>query len=344
MSAGILTLCGLCLGMIASSPAIGQEAEPRASQQAISNVVDALDAVPSEGRLLQFQHGPLKLAPGGHFQGIQIRRDALRQRNIVFLSHDSETVAYLMIVEFPWDLLGEGRVIHVHTFPNDGKSPPLRHAGGIQLLGNVLAVGLEDNQEKTRSEIQFWDVSDPTLLKQLTHLTVRRSGTPKDKTAGGVGIVRREQDCLLAVANWDSRAVDFYVSNHPQLDDPKCQFEFRARWQHDQADKVDWQPDSTFGAYQAINLVADAKQDIYLLGFDTSPTGKDLVDLFTVELNRDPKKLLRKTSTKPMRLQGDNHFRYSGGIWFDDDRLAILSSERSLNPLIRLNIAIRNPR
>ena len=56
------------------------------------------------------------------------------------------------------------------------QTPPLRHAGGMQLAGDVLAVGLEDNQQKTRSEIQFWDVADPARLVQLAHLTLRRDG------------------------------------------------------------------------------------------------------------------------------------------------------------------------
>jgi len=40
-----------------------------------------------------------------------------------------------------------------------------------------------------------------------------QSEIPKDKTAGAVGIVRRDHDHLLAVANWDARDLDFYQSN-----------------------------------------------------------------------------------------------------------------------------------
>jgi hypothetical protein len=172
---------------------------------------------------------------------------------------------------------------------------------------------------------------------------MQRAGRPKDKTAGAVGIVARPTDYLLAVANWDSRAIDFYVSNGKLLDDPKCRFGFHARWQDSVAEKSDWQPDLRFGAYQTVNLIADANQNLFLIGFETAVSNKDLVDLFSVDMGQQPGKLLRKLANKPISLRDGNHFQYSGGIWIDRGKLAILSSERDLGRETRLNIARQAP-
>jgi hypothetical protein len=338
----VVVLCALGTTLVVvSSRASGQEsqrAEAAKRDGAISNVVSAWEAMPTDGKLMKFAPGAKPFARGGHFQGIQIALDAANDRHVAFLSHDSETVAYLVIVEFPSARPGDGRIIQVHEFPSDGQSPPLRHAGGIQLLGDILAVGLEDNQQKGRSEIQFWDVAKPTNLAQLKHLTIRRTGAPKDKTAGGVGLVQRERDVLVAVANWDSRAIDFYASNGKPLADRDCRFEFSAGWRNEAADKSDWQGDQAFGTYQAVNLVADANRNLFLIGFDTNLAGQDFADLFAIDMGQSPGKLLRKLSHKPMKLAGANHFRYSGGIWIHQDRLSILSTQRDFNSEVRINI------
>jgi hypothetical protein len=287
---------------------------------------------------LEFHRGAIELPPGGHLQGIQMRFDAARNRHLAFLSHDSATAGYLVVVEFPADLSADGRILGVHTFPSDGQSPPLRHAGGIQLVDDVLAVGLEDNHERKRSQIQFWSVADPAKLAQLDHLTIRRAGsTPEDMTAGAVGIVRRAGDHLLAVANWDSRAIDFYTSNGKPLADRGCRFEHLFRWRDDAAEKRDWRPDAVFGRYQAVNLLADAGGNLLLVAFHTAAA--DLADLYAIDVVGEPSQVIRKLAAKSMRLAGGSHFQYSGGIALLPTGPAILSSQRNLGNPTRLSIA-----
>lgn len=317
----VLSVLTACLAVLITGHACAQ----------IADIVRALEKIPTEMTLVSFDRGGIELPRGGHLQGIQMRFDAAGNRHLAFLSHDSATVAYLVIVEFPADLYGKGRIVHVHTFPGDGRSPPLRHAGGIQLLGNLLVVGLEDNQQKMRSEIQFWDVGRPQKPLRLEHLTIQRAGAPKDKTAGAVAIVKREKDHLVAVANWDSRAIDFYASNGKPLDDPNCRFEFRVRWRAASADKV-------FDKYQAINLVADADDNLFLIGPHTA-SGQDFVDLFAIDMDAEPNRLVRKLASKRIQLPLGNHFRHAGGVWITKDGLAILSSPRNFSATTRISIA-----
>lgn len=273
-------------------------------------------------------------------QGIQMMHDLQRQRCVAFMSHDSLLVGYLLMVEFPAALDKPGRAIHLHEFPSDGESPPLRHAGGIQLCDNVLAVGIEDNQQKTRSEVQFWDLSEPLAPRQYEHLTIRRSGEPEDQTAGGVGLARRLHDHVVAVANWDSRAIDFYRSNGKPLDDKECRFALHARWQAATANRLEWKPDQKVDEYQAVNLVSAAAGNVVLLGFATTNRGQDIVDVFAVDLDqKDGDHMLQKVARQTMRLTAGCHFRYAGGWWLDGDRPAVLSGQRNLTPQTKLNLA-----
>ncbi len=304
----------------------------------LADVVAAFEQVFSSSEAVSFALGKTTLPRGGHLQGIQVRFDAIKNRHLVYLTHDSETVAYLLVVEFVDDFTRPGRVVAYQEFPSDGGSPALRHAGGMQLVGDVLAVGLEDNQQKTRSEVQFWDVSNAEKPAQLKHLTIPRTGTAKDKTSGAVGILRREAGYVLAVANWDSRAIDFYLAPGASLSEPACRFKQLARWQVDSARTADWRPDATFGTYQAINLVAD-EQGLFLLGLNTTSAGQDIVDLFSVRLDQPPDEMLQKLAQKELKLARENRFRFAGGIWVDRGRLAVLSSPRNLAPQTWIGIA-----
>ncbi len=311
--------------------------EPASSLRLV-DVRGAFEGVAAEGKPLEFTLDGAKVPGGGHLQGIQMRFDPAGRRYVAFLSHDSDTVGYLLVVEFPPDL-SAGRVVHVLQFPADGQQPPLRHAGGIQLCGDILAVGLEDNQDKTRSEVQFWNVAQAEEPVQLEHLTVRRSGAVRDKTAGAVALIEREQDHLLAVANWDSRAIDFYASNGKPLSDPECRFAFLTRWQNDIADKADWRPNPVSGSYQAINLVSETDGSLYLVGFDTAFPSLDLADLFALDLDQPPARLLRKVSQRRMQLHGEAHFRFAAGLMIAGGRLTFLASDRNLGERTELGIA-----
>lgn len=295
---------------------------------------------PKQAQPFQIDASSLRVPPGGHLQGIQCLTDeAKADRTTIVLSHDSLSEAYLVTADCPSDLSGLGRVASVQLLPSDGQLPPLRHAGGFQLTGNVLAVGVEDNQQKLRSQIQFWNFALREQPQQLQHLTiVRRSSMPKDMTAGAVGLVRLDRSYLLAVANWDSRAIDFYVSNGKELIDRACRFEFRDRWEDASADKSGWRDGPRFGAYQSINLVADASGRIAIFGFETSPQGEDRVDVFAIDRQQPLSRRLRKVASKTVKLVEGSHFRNAAGLVAAPGKLTLLASPNQLGPTTTLSI------
>jgi hypothetical protein len=286
----------------------------------VDNPILALANLSQGGRSFAFEASAHALPDGGHLQGIQAFHDIDTDRHFCFLSHDSERVAYFVTVEFQYGSQrsrtdGEGQILQRQNLPSDGRLPSLRHAGGMQRIGDYLVIGVEDNQLKCRSQIQFWDISEPLEPRIRAPLTVtRESERAKSMTAGAVGIVKRQTDHLLIVANWDAEDLDFYTSNGLPLGDDGCRFEFKMRWSQKHAEKSAWVPDKDWGGYQALNLVADSESQIFILGFYTVGNNEDIIDIFSLDLARENSEVIRKVGSKRMQLASGAHFRYAGGI------------------------------
>jgi hypothetical protein len=297
----------------------------------LDDPVIAFEKIPEVFRTAAFLRGTAAFPNGGHFQGIQSYFDATQNRRICFLSHDSGERAYFITVAIDTQPNGIGEIRHLQYLPSDDRLPPLRHPGGMQLIGNYLIVGVEDNQQKCRSQIQFWDVSDPFAPKLREPLTViRESPTPKVKTAGAVGIVKRADDHLLMVANWDAKTLDFYASNGLPLSNDDCRFHLAMNWESDLAVRDLWIPDSNWGSYQATNLICDRDFNIFLLGYYTDGTAANVIDLFAVDPSQDPQHSVRKLRSRCMNLPDGVKFQYAGGIGVESStELSCFATERS---------------
>ena len=276
---------------------------------------------------------------GGHLQGVQAWRSPADGRWRVALSRSSNTLGQVYVAEFGEKLAGRGRVARVIDFPSDGRKPPLRHAGGFQVADEILAIGLEDNQDRLRSEIQFWDLRDPARPRQLAHLTVRREGDrPGDMTAGAVGLLVRESDALLCVANWDAAALDFYQSNARPLRDAAYRFTHVGRWKASGTDRQAWQPDGIWRSYQSVHLLSRKPGKLQLLGFAGDGMKNSFLDVFTVEIG-DGRVDLTKTATLQHRFP-DQCFSWAGGAVFKagSGSVRLMASEHDVKETTRIVI------
>lgn len=291
--------------------------------------------------MAELSKGSAVFPGGGHWQGIQIgHHDELKQQ-LCFLSRDSHTQAYFATAVLDRASAQAGTIRHVQFLPSDGLQPPLRHAGGMQRMGDYLVIGVEDNQDKLRSEIQFWDISVPFAPRLRTPLTIKRqSDIPKAKTAGAVGIVKQRHCHVLVVANWDARDLDIYQSNGRPLADDACRFSLIRRWSHALAHRQAWQPDQAWESYQAINLVSDLAANVYLLGFTTDRVGKDIIDLFSIDLTRDSADIVHKLNRKRPVLKGKANFRAAGGLFVKSaTALGILAAESRGQESVVINVS-----
>jgi hypothetical protein len=154
-----------------------------------------------------------------------------------------------------------------------------------------------------------------------------------------VALIATGKQHLLAVANWDSRAVDLYTSNEKPLDDPACRFELLTRWRDVQADKSNWQLDKSFAAHQSINLFRGKGGALQLVGFATMPNGDDVVDLYALDPSQSADKLLRKLSRTPLKFEGGAHFSSAAGLWIDNGKPVVLATPRNVSAQAVIRLA-----
>jgi len=189
------------------------------------------------------------------------------------------------------------------------------HAGGMDVLGNVLAVPVEypppgslplrrlanlqlpNHGARARSRVVFLDLSNPESPKRLRP-TIDRARSK----ATAVALTRLPNRYYVA-AVLSARGLDFYLTNTRSFSSG-----FRAR-------PTTWLPHHVralegeqrdFGGYQTINFVSQSDGRLYLIGFrNTSPMaptigGDNNADLFAIDLPDSARAPANDTDSVPM--------------------------------------------
>ena len=184
------------------------KASPRAAavatvRQPLVNVRKAVDALPKKGRKTKYA-GPV--APGGesgqsHIQGLA------GYKEVFLLMHsdaDEKSGRILVLDRVGHKVVTEFRL---PTFNTSG--PAFFHAGGGQMIGDVLAVPSESG--KNASVIAFFDVSDPMHIREFNG-ALRIARDTRDAAAVGITTYERDTQIVWLLAAYDSGTVDFYES------------------------------------------------------------------------------------------------------------------------------------
>jgi len=254
---------------------------------------------------------------GGHLQGIQ--QAAIAGRRFAVLSGSSATESYLTLIALEENT---GRVVAIKPL----LAKPFKHAGGFQVCGDYLAVGIEDDNARTASRIWILRLSDLLRADTLRPvIEIERRGAYQRATAGAVGMAQVSDRHVLCVGTWDSATVDIYVSNGKPLDDPACTFTFRETWDAGQADRSKWSDDD-FASYQNLNLVVDTTDRVFLIGFAYTG-GKDVADIFALQMDTDVpvERRLEKRYRHIMHGQ-DTSFRHGAGLAVADAKTVYILS------------------
>lgn len=182
----------------------------------VNNIEQALNSMSSiKGILHTFggNLGGLPITPvTSHVQGVA------RYNNYFIMTHNSESSSAdcgSIVV------ISEEKKKAVYRINTSDKR--YGHPGGIQQIGDYLAVSLENN---SKSLIRFYDLSQMSDTDKYPPLLLDANIVRDNKTAGAVGITTCSENgidyFLLAVhAGGD---VDFYKSNGKLLSDPQCKF------------------------------------------------------------------------------------------------------------------------
>ena len=94
----------------------------------------------SDSHVFKFVRNGFSKPSGGHLQGIQ----QLDERHLI-ISGSSKKNAYFFIVQWKTKIGAreKGRIIQLVNINEDFPDMKHNHAGGIQVMGNILAIGTE---------------------------------------------------------------------------------------------------------------------------------------------------------------------------------------------------------
>lgn len=194
----------------------------------------------------------------------------------------------------------------VMEFPNTGDG--LNHPGGCQVIGDYLAVALE-NGDNQNGVVHFYDLS---MMDDHTRPALLPVVVPARGGAGAVAITDigegYNRQYLLAI--YDDHAVTFYKSEYCSLTDPNCHFAYA----YDQR---------KLGPNGADNicLITDVNNNVFLLALSGVENFgvyiEDWADLYSVSLSDGSLRLLH---SRHLHTQGGKyglpgiHFRWGAGL------------------------------
>lgn len=174
----------------------------------------------------------------------------------------------------------------------------LWHAGGISMLGNILAVPVYGGKP-LRGRILFYDMSNPEMPRRV-NVTIERPG----RKAYAVSLVNLQNGYILVVVLSDRdnlhRRLDFYLSRSGNIVDgfrENFVTWFAARSRSESGEKV------KSSDYQSINLLQQTDGQLFLIGFHNTISslriipGKDYGDLYKLNF---PPELFNKENPKLM--------------------------------------------
>ncbi len=284
------------------------------------NVRSSFERQCEDAAVIEFDMAGWSTPSGGHLQGIQ--RMDIDGRMYFIISGSSDDAAYFIVVGRTSRGFG---IVQRKIICGE----PYRHAGGIQVIGDYLAVGVEDNLERDRSRVYFFDVSNPGEPIGEPIVTIQREGPEKLATAGAVAVAKRARDYLLIVGSWDSDTLDFYRSNGVALREPGCEFTYWQTWSKNDARKENW-CDDVWGSYQNLNLMSDIHDRLFLVGYHCNADNEDRIDLYSLDLSKSPSEMIRKESSKIAKCKQGASFKYGGGVYIkDEDSLVSYACEKN---------------
>jgi hypothetical protein len=253
-----------------------------------------------------------------HYQGIQ--RLSSPGTPYLVVSRSGEEVANLLVVKmesrnsmgerFRSNRLVKGSFTEVTAPPIsdrgvfnvyfDGSAwPQYAHAGGLQIVDDVLAVPLENPGDDQLPEgmIVFVDLADPEAPINLRQIGLSHK-------AGAVAITRQPSGrfLMIVIGPDDNKKILVYESNVDNLRDPNLDFSLIDEWEMGELEGNPFpEPVSIwptkYKGYQAINFVRQSDGQLFLIGthntLDIPPgVGTDYAELYQVVFRDDEFKLI----------------------------------------------------
>ncbi len=181
-----------------------------------------------------------------------------------------------------------------------GIDKQLWHPGGMDVLGDLVVVPIEQGTNETvrrvakagpadpnHSKIVFFDMTDPEKPKFFKDCSIDRP----DVKAGAAALTKLQTDYFLVAVWSDSDALpprlEFYLSDEPNF--PSAFTREPTTWFPEQVATLEGQT-PTFGNFQALNFVRQKEENneeqLYLVGFRKADEF-NLAELYTIDIGED---------------------------------------------------------
>ena len=227
----------------------------------LADVRQAIAALPKKATKAKFD-GPVASDgdANSHIQGLASYKD------VFLLTHSdrsSQSGRILVVDRRP----AQQKLIAEFRLPRLAPGgPSLYHAGGCQVLGDVLAVPSESGQNV--SVVAFFDVSDPSNIREVNP-ALRIVRPTRDAAAAGLVRLTRNGQHVWCVAAYDSGTVDFYESADLPGGAPFVPlFRFKVEEKH----------------HQALLLLTDQTNKVFAVGLNRTFFGRNDLVLYEVDL------------------------------------------------------------
>ncbi len=285
--------------------------------QKLNDVEKAFESIDTIPELIVFTNSfPVPEGKNGHLQSAQIL-DMGDARYIILTG--SSNISYSAVIKL--DQKNGNKIISInHLLFN-----PYTHAGGIQLYGHYMGVGVEDSQQRDKSKVQIYDLSNPENPIENPIFELLRSGEYERSTAGSIGLIEWQQHIVMLVVDWDARNLDFYICPIKDWNQKNIMFKLWKSVKTETLDKQGW-IDNEWRSYQNINLICDKNNQLYALAFDgfNQDRNTSVADLFRLNLgdvidnNKTPISM-KKVSRKEFLCTSTVSFSLGAGIYIIDE-------------------------
>ena len=281
------------------------------------NIVKAFKQIDAAAHVIRYTNELALNHEGGHIQGVQWMEK--EGKEYIVMTGSSSTYSYYTVLRRG----GKQEVISVNRILDK----PYKHAGGFQINDSYMAIGIEDNEARNTSKVYVYNMADPEQPPQQPLAIIERNGAYERATAGSVGIMKLADKILLVVGDWSSRHLDFYIGDEQLLKGQQANFEKVYTISEKEADKEDW-TDQEWPAYQNINLIKDAGNNIFLLGLARNDKEQEVADLFKVETKDFEVFKLQKVASQQFKPKKGTSFKWGAGVVYDEKEgsMRIISS------------------
>ncbi len=264
-----------------------------ATNGCLGNVRSEFLKIRTHGDKLGFRHTQTPGSYGhrshSHYQGIQ------RFGKFILVTGNTSRSGEILIAEMgsrPASGKFRSNRISSNSPPSNDRvvkvldvSQRLTHAGGFQVTGKVLAVGVEGNG---RSEVVLYNIENPRNPQELYRIARNSAagGFNDAPSAGAIALEqRRDGRFLLLVGRANSNVLDMYLSQNGNI--RSNTFALIDSWHERELQGMDRE----FGNYQNINLVRQCDGQLFFVGLHKNINvggavrgGQDWADLFKVEV------------------------------------------------------------